>query len=44
MGTLHAENAQRLRGAELVAVAAAREERAEEVGRRLGVAHGSYSV
>ena len=30
-------------GAELVAVAAAREGRAEEVGRRLGVAHGSYS-
>jgi scyllo-inositol 2-dehydrogenase (NAD+) len=43
MGTLHAGNAQRLPGAELVAVAAAREGRAEEVGRRLGVAHGSYS-
>jgi len=43
MGTLHAENAQRLSGAELVAVAAAREGRAEEVGRRLGVAHGTYS-
>ncbi|MDX6408679.1 MAG: scyllo-inositol 2-dehydrogenase [Gaiellaceae bacterium] len=42
MGTLHAENAQRLGGAELVAVAAAREGRAEEVGRRLGVAHGTY--
>ena len=43
MGTLHAENAQRLSGAELVAVAAAREGRAEEVGRRLGVAHGTYA-
>ena len=42
MGTLHAENAQRLPEAELVAVAAAREGRAEEVGRRLGVAYGSY--
>jgi len=43
MGTLHAENAQRLPGAELVAVAAAREGRAEEVGRRLGVASSSYA-
>jgi scyllo-inositol 2-dehydrogenase (NAD+) len=43
MGTLHAENTQRLPGAELVAVAATREGRAEEVGRRLGVAHGGYS-
>jgi predicted dehydrogenase len=43
MGTLHAENAKRLPGAELVAVAATREGRAEEVGRRLGVAHGTYS-
>jgi len=43
MGTLHAENAQRLSEGELVAVAAAREGRAEEVGRRLGVAHGTYS-
>jgi scyllo-inositol 2-dehydrogenase (NAD+) len=43
MGTLHAENAQRLSGAELVAVAAARKGRAEEVGRRLGVPFGSYA-
>jgi scyllo-inositol 2-dehydrogenase (NAD+) len=43
MGTLHAKNAQRLPGAELVAVAAAREGRAEEVGSHLGVAHGTYS-
>jgi predicted dehydrogenase len=43
MGTLHAENAKRLPGTELVAVAATREGRAEEVGRRLGVAHGTYS-
>lgn len=43
MGTLHAENATRLPGAELVAVAAARAGRAEEVGARLGVAHGGYS-
>jgi predicted dehydrogenase len=43
MGTLHAENAQRLPGAELVAVAAARAGRAEEVGKRLGVGHGTYS-
>jgi predicted dehydrogenase len=43
MGTLHAENAQRLPGAELVAVAAAREGRAEGVGRRLGVAHCGYA-
>lgn len=43
MGTLHAENAQRLPGAELVAVAAARAGRAEEVARRLGVAHGTYA-
>jgi len=42
MGTLHAENAQRISGAELVAVAAAREGRAEEVGRRLGVGSCSY--
>jgi scyllo-inositol 2-dehydrogenase (NAD+) len=42
MGTLHAENVQRLSGVELVAVAAAREGRAEEVGRRLGVAWSSY--
>ena len=43
MGTLHAENAQRLPGAELVAVAAAREGRAEELGRRLGVTHCGYA-
>lgn len=43
MGTVHAENAQRLDGAELVAVAAARPGRAEEVGKRLGVAHLSYA-
>jgi scyllo-inositol 2-dehydrogenase (NAD+) len=43
MGTLHAENAQRVPGAELVGVAAAREGRAEEVGKRLGVPSCSYS-
>jgi scyllo-inositol 2-dehydrogenase (NAD+) len=43
MGTLHAENAQRLPGAELVAVAATRDGRAEEVGKRLGVEHCGYS-
>ena len=43
MGTLHAENAQRLSGAELVAVAAAREGRAEEVGKRLGVPSSGYA-
>jgi scyllo-inositol 2-dehydrogenase (NAD+) len=43
MGTLHAENASRLPGAELVAVAAVRAGRAEEVGKRLGVAHCGYS-
>jgi myo-inositol 2-dehydrogenase/D-chiro-inositol 1-dehydrogenase len=43
MGTLHAENAQRLPGAELVGVAAARDGRAEEVGRRLGVAFCGYA-
>jgi len=43
MGTLHAENAGRLPGAQLVAVAAAREGRAKEVGRRLGVAHYGYA-
>jgi scyllo-inositol 2-dehydrogenase (NAD+) len=42
MGTLHAENAQRIPGAELVAVAAAREGRAEEVGKSLGVRHCGY--
>ena len=43
MGTVHAENAQRIPGAELVAVAAARERRAEEVGRRLGASHCTYA-
>lgn len=43
MGTLHAENAQRVPGAELVAVAAARDGRAEEVGARLEVAHCTYA-
>jgi scyllo-inositol 2-dehydrogenase (NAD+) len=42
MGTLHAENARRLPGAELVAVAAVREGRAEEVGKRLGVSYCGY--
>ena len=43
MGTVHADNAQRIPGAELVAVAAAREGRAEEVGRRLGASHCTYA-
>ena len=43
MGTLHAQNARRLPDAELAAVAAAREGRAAEVGRALGVAHCSYA-
>jgi predicted dehydrogenase len=43
MGTLHAENARRVSGADLVAVAAAREGRAEEVAEELGVAHCSYA-
>jgi scyllo-inositol 2-dehydrogenase (NAD+) len=42
MGTLHAENASRLPDAELVAVAAVRPGRAEEVAERLGVAHCGY--
>ena len=42
MGTLHAENAGRIPGAELVAVAAAREGRAEEVAGRLGVRASGY--
>jgi scyllo-inositol 2-dehydrogenase (NAD+) len=42
MGTLHAENAGRIPGAELVAVAAARERRAEEVAGRLGVRASGY--
>jgi predicted dehydrogenase len=43
MGTVHAENAMRLPGAELVAVAAARPARAEEVGKQLGIPYGSYA-
>lgn len=43
MGTLHAENAQRIDGADLVAVAAARSGRAVEVGRALGVEACGYS-
>jgi predicted dehydrogenase len=43
MGTVHAENAQRAPGVELVAVAAARNGRAEQLGRLLGVAHCSYA-
>ena len=42
MGTLHAENAQRIPGAELVAVAAARAGRAEEAAGRLGVRPCTY--
>jgi predicted dehydrogenase len=42
MGTLHAENAQRIPGAELVAVAATRPERAADLGQRLGVPSSSY--
>ena len=43
MGTLHAENAQRIEGAELVAVAAARPGRAADVGRDLGARSCTYS-
>jgi myo-inositol 2-dehydrogenase/D-chiro-inositol 1-dehydrogenase len=43
MGTLHAENVQRIPGAELVAVAATRPDRAAAVGQRLGVRSCSYS-
>jgi scyllo-inositol 2-dehydrogenase (NAD+) len=43
MGTLHAENAQRIARAELVAVAAARPGRAADVGRHLGVRACAYS-
>jgi predicted dehydrogenase len=42
MGTLHAENAQRIPGAELVAVAATRPDRAAAVGQHLGVTSCSY--
>jgi predicted dehydrogenase len=43
MGTVHAENAKRLAGAELVAVAATRPDRASELGRALGVPHCGYA-
>ena len=42
MGTIHAENAQRIEGAELVAVAAARPGRAAEVARAMGVRPCTY--
>jgi predicted dehydrogenase len=42
MGTVHARNARRLEGAELVAVASTRPERGAEVGRELGVRHRTY--
>jgi predicted dehydrogenase len=42
MGTLHAENARRIPGAELVAVAATRPARAADVGQRLGVRSCTY--
>jgi myo-inositol 2-dehydrogenase / D-chiro-inositol 1-dehydrogenase len=42
MGTLHAENAQRIEGAELAAVAAARPGRAAEMGRAMGVRPRTY--
>jgi predicted dehydrogenase len=42
MGTFHAENARLIPGAELVAVAAVREGRAEEVAARLGVRACGY--
>jgi predicted dehydrogenase len=42
MGTVHAENAHRLAGAELVAVAATRPDRAAEIGRALGVPQCGY--
>jgi len=42
MGTVHAHNAARLEGAELVAVASTRRERAEEVARVLGVQACGY--
>jgi scyllo-inositol 2-dehydrogenase (NAD+) len=43
MGTVHAHNAVGLEGAELVAVASTRRERAEEVAAELGVRAASYS-
>ena len=43
MGTLHAGNAKRIEGAELVAVAAARPGRAAAVGRDLGVRSCTYA-
>jgi predicted dehydrogenase len=42
MGTLHAENAQRLAGAELRAVASTRAARAADVARSLGVRASTY--
>jgi predicted dehydrogenase len=42
MGTVHAENAQRIPGAELVAVAATRPQRAADVGQRLNVRPCTY--
>jgi scyllo-inositol 2-dehydrogenase (NAD+) len=42
MGVLHARNAQRIPGAELVAVASTREEQALSVGRELGVRGCGY--
>ena len=42
MGALHARNAQRLPGAELVAVASSRREQAESIGRELGVRACGY--
>src|SRR5207253_2357208 len=44
MGMVHAGNARALPGARLVAVAAAREGRAEEVGAELGIDACSLSV
>jgi predicted dehydrogenase len=43
MGTVHATNAQRISGAELVAVASTRSDRAAEVGGALGVRHCGYA-
>jgi len=42
MGTLHARNAQRVAGAELVAVASTRREQADSAARELGVRANSY--
>jgi scyllo-inositol 2-dehydrogenase (NAD+) len=43
MGTVHAENAQRIPGAELAAVAATRPGRAADLGQQLGVRSCTYS-